>query len=105
MSLALRFSPGALALHSNSCACDYVHFLAGLCDGLARDLKGRRSVLDGEIVCLDADAKTQFRDLLFRRAEPFFTRSTFCGTSTKSQTPSKRNTDSETAKTFGIYRS
>jgi bifunctional non-homologous end joining protein LigD len=24
-----------------------------LCEGLARDLKGRRCVLDGEIVCLD----------------------------------------------------
>jgi len=44
----------------------------GLCDGLARDLKGRRCVLDGEIVCLDTDGKPQFRDLLFRRAEPLF---------------------------------
>jgi bifunctional non-homologous end joining protein LigD len=44
----------------------------GLCEGLARDLKGRRCVLDGEIVCLDPDGKPQFRDLLFRRAEPLF---------------------------------
>lgn len=44
----------------------------GLCEGLARDLKGCRCVLDGEIVCLDAHGKPQFRDLLFRRAEPFF---------------------------------
>jgi bifunctional non-homologous end joining protein LigD len=44
----------------------------GLCEGLARDLKGRRCVLDGEIVCLDLQGKPQFRDLLFRRAEPFF---------------------------------
>jgi ATP-dependent DNA ligase len=29
-------------------------------------------VLDGEIVCLDPDGKSQFRDLLFRRAEPLF---------------------------------
>lgn len=43
-----------------------------LCDDLARDLRGRRCVLDGEIVCLDAHGKSQFRDLLFRRAEPFF---------------------------------
>lgn len=43
-----------------------------LCEGLARDLKGRRCVLDGEIVCLDADGRPQFRDLLFRRAEPIF---------------------------------
>jgi bifunctional non-homologous end joining protein LigD len=43
-----------------------------LCEGLARDLKGRRCVLDGEIVCLDADGRPQFRDLLFRRAEPLF---------------------------------
>jgi len=44
----------------------------GLCEGLARDLKGRRCVLDGEIVCLDPNGKAQFRDLLFRRAEPVF---------------------------------
>ena len=44
----------------------------GLCDGLTRDLEGRRCVLDGEIVCLDARGKPQFRDLLFRRAEPTF---------------------------------
>jgi bifunctional non-homologous end joining protein LigD len=44
----------------------------GLCDGLARDLAGRRCVLDGEIICLDPDGKPQFRDLLFRRAEPLF---------------------------------
>src|SRR5207248_7071908 len=44
----------------------------GICEGLARDLKGRRCVLDGEIVCLDSEGRPQFRDLLFRRAEPFF---------------------------------
>ncbi len=45
---------------------------AWLRDGLARDMKGRRCLLDGEIVCLDAQGKSQFRDLLFRRAEPAF---------------------------------
>src|SRR5215469_855339 len=44
----------------------------GLCEGLTRDLKGRRCVLDGEIVCLDSHGKAQFRNLLFRRAEPVF---------------------------------
>lgn len=44
----------------------------GLCEGLTRDLRGRRCVLDGEIVCLDSQGKPQFRDLLFRRAEPLF---------------------------------
>jgi bifunctional non-homologous end joining protein LigD len=29
-------------------------------------------VLDGEIVCLDSHGKPQFRNLLFRRAEPVF---------------------------------
>ncbi len=43
-----------------------------LCDGLGRDLGGRRCVLDGEIVCLGTDGKSRFNDLLFRRAEPFF---------------------------------
>jgi bifunctional non-homologous end joining protein LigD len=44
----------------------------GLCEGLARDLKGRRCVLDGEIICLDQHGKTQFNNLLFRRGEPLF---------------------------------
>jgi ATP-dependent DNA ligase len=44
----------------------------GLRESLARDLKGRRCVLDGEIVCLDSQGKSQFRDLLFRRGEPRF---------------------------------
>jgi ATP-dependent DNA ligase len=43
-----------------------------LCEGLARDLKGRRCVLDDEIVCLDQHGKSQFNNLLFRRGEPFF---------------------------------
>jgi bifunctional non-homologous end joining protein LigD len=43
-----------------------------LCEGLIRDLKGRRCVLDGEIVCLDANGKPQFRDLFFRPSEPLF---------------------------------
>src|ERR1700758_4519536 len=43
-----------------------------LCEGLARDMNGRRCMLDGEIVCLDPHGKPQFRDLLFRRAEPLF---------------------------------
>jgi len=45
---------------------------SALCEELARDVKGRRCVLDGEIVCLDPDGKPQFRDLLFRRTEPMF---------------------------------
>jgi ATP dependent DNA ligase domain len=44
----------------------------GLCEGLAPDLRGRRCVLDGEIVCLDSYGKPQFRNLLFRHAEPLF---------------------------------
>jgi bifunctional non-homologous end joining protein LigD len=43
-----------------------------LCEGLARDLKGRCCGLDGEIVCLDQHGKSQFNNLLFRRGEPFF---------------------------------
>lgn len=43
-----------------------------LCEGLDRDLKGHRCVLDGEIVCLDSHGKPQFRNLMFRRTEPLF---------------------------------
>jgi ATP-dependent DNA ligase len=31
-----------------------------------------RTVLDGEIVCLDKKGRPQFRDLLFHRGQPFF---------------------------------
>jgi bifunctional non-homologous end joining protein LigD len=43
-----------------------------LSEGLARDLNGRRCILDGEIVCLDKCGKPHFRNLLFRREEPRF---------------------------------
>lgn len=39
---------------------------------LPRDVRDKRVVLDGEIVCLDATGKPQFYDLLYRRAEPCF---------------------------------
>ena len=42
---------------------------AGLCKGLTLPLAGK-TVLDGEIVCLDKRGRPQFRDLLFHRGEP-----------------------------------
>jgi bifunctional non-homologous end joining protein LigD len=45
---------------------------AGLCDGLASSFPGRRSILDGEIVCLGPDGRALFDPLLYRRAEPFY---------------------------------
>jgi bifunctional non-homologous end joining protein LigD len=44
---------------------------ADLCKGLTLPLVGK-TVLDGEIVCLDKRGKPQFRDLLFHRGEPCF---------------------------------
>ena len=44
---------------------------ADLCKGLILPLAGK-TVLDGEIVCLDKRGKPQFRDLLFHRGEPCF---------------------------------
>jgi len=44
---------------------------ANLCKGLTLPLAGK-TVLDGEIVCLDKRGKPQFRDLLFHRDEPCF---------------------------------
>jgi bifunctional non-homologous end joining protein LigD len=41
----------------------------GLCEGLARDLSGRRCVLDGEIVCLDLQGKPQFTEVVPERGE------------------------------------
>ena len=44
---------------------------ADLCKGLTLPLAGK-TVLDGEIVCLDKRGRPQFRDLLFHRSEPCF---------------------------------
>src|SRR5690242_19548989 len=44
---------------------------ADLIKGLTLPLAGK-TVLDGEIVCLDKRGKPQFRDLLFHRSEPCF---------------------------------
>jgi ATP-dependent DNA ligase len=41
-------------------------------EAIAAEVKAPSPVLDGEIVCLDAGGKPQFRDLLFRRGEPRF---------------------------------
>ena len=45
---------------------------AVLNEAIASELKPHSAVLDGEIVCLDADGKPQFRDLLFHRGDPRF---------------------------------
>jgi bifunctional non-homologous end joining protein LigD len=42
-----------------------------LCESLAR-LDVRNAVLDGEVVCLDAQGRSQFAPLLFRRGDPVF---------------------------------
>ena len=44
----------------------------GLAAGLADELRVGAAVLDGEIVCLDSDGKSQFEELLFRRSEARF---------------------------------
>jgi bifunctional non-homologous end joining protein LigD len=66
----LQSDPGGVRLISRNG--NTFRSFPGLCAGLARDMKSRRCVLDGEIVCLDPNGKPQFRDLLFRRAEPRF---------------------------------
>ena len=42
----------------------------GLCTSIARDLRGHRAVLDGELVCLDEKGRPIFVDLLYRRRRP-----------------------------------
>jgi len=41
-----------------------------LCDAIAIAVRSESVVFDGEVVCLDAAGKPDFRALLFRRAEP-----------------------------------
>ena len=43
-----------------------------LSEAIATELQTRSAILDGEIVCLDEQGKTQFEDLMFRRGEPRF---------------------------------
>jgi bifunctional non-homologous end joining protein LigD len=43
-----------------------------LCDSLASDVSVRSAVLDGEIVCLDREGRTQFNPLFYRRGDPCF---------------------------------
>jgi len=46
---------------------------ADLANAIATDLNVTgRTVLDGEIVCLDRRGRPQFKDLLFRRGQPCF---------------------------------
>jgi bifunctional non-homologous end joining protein LigD len=41
-------------------------------ESILAEIRVRSGVLDGEIVCLNAAGKTEFRDLLYRRGEPRF---------------------------------
>lgn len=43
-----------------------------LCKAIPQELRTNSAVLDGEIVCLDGNGKSQFNELLFRRAEARF---------------------------------
>ena len=43
-----------------------------LAQGIATDLNAANAVLDGEIVCLDDQGRSQFYDLMFHRGKPYF---------------------------------
>jgi bifunctional non-homologous end joining protein LigD len=43
-----------------------------LCGWIARHLQVENAVLDGEIVCLDSDGRSQLNELLYRRGDPYF---------------------------------
>jgi len=45
---------------------------AKLQDEVARVIRARRAILDGEIVCLRPDGLSDFYSLMFRRAQPYF---------------------------------
>jgi bifunctional non-homologous end joining protein LigD len=48
------------------------HSFTTLTSALPKGLKAESAVLDGELVCLDANGRSQFEELLFRRGEPRF---------------------------------
>jgi bifunctional non-homologous end joining protein LigD len=41
-----------------------------LCEAVLKTLKGRRAILDGEIVCLNEDGRSVFSELMWNRGEP-----------------------------------
>jgi bifunctional non-homologous end joining protein LigD len=46
---------------------------AALCEAILRELQADQAILDGELVCLNPkDGRSQFTELLHRRADPFF---------------------------------
>ncbi len=48
------------------------HSFATLNIAIPEELHADRAVLDGDIVCLDEEGRSQFDELLFRRGEPRF---------------------------------
>jgi bifunctional non-homologous end joining protein LigD len=45
---------------------------AVLCTEISHSIRAHDAVLDGEIVCLDANGRSHFYDLMFRRDWPYF---------------------------------
>lgn len=45
---------------------------AELCGWIGHHLQVDNAVLDGEIVCLDSEGRSQFNELLYRRGDPYF---------------------------------
>jgi len=41
-------------------------------EAIPKEISAKTAVLDGEIVCLDSDGRSQFNELLFHRGEPRF---------------------------------
>jgi bifunctional non-homologous end joining protein LigD len=39
---------------------------------IGRHFKVENAVLDGEILCLDADGRSQYNDLIYRRGDPYY---------------------------------
>ena len=67
-SLAVIQNGRTQLISRNGNGCNSV---ADLCRGLTLPIAGK-TMLDGEIVCLDKRGRPQFRDLLFHRGEPCF---------------------------------
>jgi bifunctional non-homologous end joining protein LigD len=48
-----------------------IQVLNELCASIAEHLRGNEVVLDGEIMCLDQYGRSQFKELMFHRGQPF----------------------------------
>lgn len=65
------------------------HKFDALASFLPKELNADAAVLDGEVVCLDSQRRSQFNELLFKRGETAFLKTFVFGKSTRGMGPKR----------------